>query len=183
MFVPSFLQSLDKIQGHLWVAEHRLPLFLRSDLLFEYKLCKFLTSSMASKTTHTTSGTLPTLSHSAQAIPRRHSLASLPQGVSSPHHTTTIPISRSNSTLMTDRHPRVSFQTRRHRWSVSLQPTGLPPLASDHLCNEECDVLDSKVGMSSFRRFLEGKAGERSWLFWLDAERVKHAIKPTEQQR
>eukprot|EP00731_Ephydatia_muelleri_P031590 Em0023g97a len=235
-------QTLDKLQGWLWVAEHRLPLFLKSDLLFEYKLCKFLTSSMAAKTTPLARGSLPSLPHSAQAIPRRHSLTSLLQNASHehstipsspphhstipsspphhstipsspphhstipsspPHHSTipssppyhstipsspphhsTIPTSHSSSTLVGAKTFRDSSRTH-HRWSVSVQPAaaGLPPLASDQLCMDDFHVFDSKVGMSVFRRFLEGKAGEKSWLFWLDAERVKHATKSTERQR
>ena len=34
---------MDKQQSWEWVTEHRLPLFLRSDLYSEYKLCKLLT--------------------------------------------------------------------------------------------------------------------------------------------
>ena len=39
-----FLQSVDKQQSWDWVTQHRLPLFLRSDLFSEYKLCKLLTT-------------------------------------------------------------------------------------------------------------------------------------------
>lgn len=38
------LQPLDKQQCWQWVLDHRLPLFLRSDLFSEYKLCKRLTA-------------------------------------------------------------------------------------------------------------------------------------------
>ncbi len=34
---------MDKQQSWEWVTQHRLPLFLRSDLYSEYKLCKLLT--------------------------------------------------------------------------------------------------------------------------------------------
>ena len=36
------------------------------------------------------------------------------------------------------------------------------------------EVFSSKSGMSAFWKFLKGTAGERNWLFWLDAERVKY---------
>ena len=39
-----FLQSVDKQQSWQWVTQHRLPLFLKSDLFSEYKLCKLLTT-------------------------------------------------------------------------------------------------------------------------------------------
>ena len=38
-------QSLDREQSHRWVVEHRLPLFLHSDLYSEYNLCRLLTSA------------------------------------------------------------------------------------------------------------------------------------------
>lgn len=131
------LQTLDKLQGWLWVAEHRLPLFLKSDLLFEYKLCKFLTSSMVAKTTPPAQGSLPSLPHGAQAIPRRHSLTSLLQNASPQH--STIPTSHSHSTLVAAKAPRDTH----HRWSVSVQPAtaGLPPLTSDQLCMEDFHVF------------------------------------------
>lgn len=34
--------------------------------------------------------------------------------------------------------------------------------------------LSSKCGMSALWKFLQGTAGERNWLFWLDAERIKY---------
>ena len=37
--------------------------------------------------------------------------------------------------------------------------------------------------MGLFWRFLRGKAGEKNWLFWLDAERIKYYSLPTDQQR
>ena len=39
-----FLQSVDKQQSWQWVTQQRLPLFLKSDLFSEYKLCKLLTA-------------------------------------------------------------------------------------------------------------------------------------------
>ena len=45
------------------------------------------------------------------------------------------------------------------------------------------EILGTKSGMGAFWRFLRGTAGERNWLFWLDAERVKYYHKPIDQQR
>ena len=36
---------MDKQQSWEWVTQHRLPLFLRSDLFSEYKLCRLLTTT------------------------------------------------------------------------------------------------------------------------------------------
>ena len=38
------LQTMDKGQCWQWVLEHRLPLFMKSDLFSEFKLCKVLTA-------------------------------------------------------------------------------------------------------------------------------------------
>ena len=43
--------------------------------------------------------------------------------------------------------------------------------------------LSSKCGMNALWKFLKGTAGERNWLFWLDAERIKYYSKDTDQQR
>lgn len=40
---------MEKKQSWQWIIQHRLPLFLRSDLYSEYKICKLLTSSTDSK--------------------------------------------------------------------------------------------------------------------------------------
>lgn len=47
MLNPNFtvlFQSLDKEQSWQWVVQHRIPLFLRSDLYSEYKISKLLAS-------------------------------------------------------------------------------------------------------------------------------------------
>ncbi len=44
MVLYLLLQPLDKEQSWQWVVEHRLPLFLRSDLYSEYKISKLLTT-------------------------------------------------------------------------------------------------------------------------------------------
>lgn len=47
---------------------------------------------------------------------------------------------------------------------------------------EDAHYLSTKSGMTALWKFLKGKAGEKNWLFWLDAERVKY-YKGINQQR
>ena len=47
---------------------------------------------------------------------------------------------------------------------------------------DDIQLLSTKSGMRALLQFLKGKAGEKNWLFWLDAERVKY-YKGSEQQR
>ena len=88
--------------------------------------------------------------------------------------------------------------TKRHR-SISLvdvplahlRPVNSTDSAADRklhleaaaLSAEDLQLLASKSAMGALWRFLRGKAGERNWLFWLDAERVKYCSKPIDQKR
>lgn len=54
---------------------------------------------------------------------------------------------------------------------------------SNRLSEEELNLLASKSGMNALWKFLRGKAGEKNWLFWLDAERVKYHSDSPDQQR
>ena len=45
------------------------------------------------------------------------------------------------------------------------------------------NVLSSKRGMGLFWRFLQGTAGEKNWLFWLDSERIKYCSSQQEKMR
>ena len=47
--------------------------------------------------------------------------------------------------------------------------------------NTSRPLLSTKSGMYSLWRFLQGTAGERSWLFWLDAERIKYCSSRQDQ--
>ena len=48
---------------------------------------------------------------------------------------------------------------------------------------EDFEIIGTKSGMSALWKFLRGTMGERNWLFWLDAERIKYHTKPIDQQR
>ena len=52
---------------------------------------------------------------------------------------------------------------------------------SDLSKSPSISVISTKQGMYSLWRFLQGTAGERSWLFWLDAERLKYCSSKQEQ--
>ena len=54
---------------------------------------------------------------------------------------------------------------------------------ANKMTSAEVKLIGSKSGMSSFWKFLRGKAGEKNWLFWLDAERVSYHSNPLDQQR
>lgn len=224
------MQSLDQQQSKLWVTQHRLPLFLRSDLYSEYKLCKLLTTPKSktevfpvTKQPHTHAPppkghpslqeelavTLPTIPLSppsqGHCIPRRNSLSALSNSGSAQacttnqtgrQHSSNTPIAVSRSDIeLGDRTksvpPSDSHKSSLKRsLSVELSSKVLTFLEAPspaegerlplHLVSE---VLGTKSGMSAFWKFLRGKAGERNWLFWLDAERVKYYQKPIDQQR
>lgn len=57
------------------------------------------------------------------------------------------------------------------------------PVVSRENKDLDYSLLDSKVAMGQFRRFLQGTAGEKYWFFWLDVERARYLSKPIEQQR
>ena len=60
--------------------------------------------------------------------------------------------------------------------SSSVDESGVEYKLSLELKTVETQVklLTSKSGMGLFRKFLEGKMGERSVLFWLDVEQLKN---------
>lgn len=74
-----------------------------------------------------------------------------------------------------------------HRGSVQRKKLGLLPRMSTISLSQSLDLgldmksnpsftqlISTKSGMTEFWKFLKGKAGEKNWVFWLDAERVKH---------
>ena len=217
------------------MIQHRLPLFLRSDLYSEYKLCKLLTTpksraevfpvTTSTKHPHThpppppkghsslqeQAVILPSLPFSppsqGSCIPRRSSLSALSNSDSAQACTinqagkqhssasnTPIAVSKSDIELgnRTKSVPLSDGQksSLKRSLSVELSSTVLTFLEApspaegerlpSHLVSK---VLGTKSGMSAFWKFLRGKAGERNWLFWLDAERVKYYQKPIDQQR
>ena len=206
------LQSLDTQQTWSWVVQHRLPLFLRSDLYSEYKLCTLLThpttkatssgeclpkqtktlgkspSNTKSKTERMQQDvTLPLLPVSPPGISRENSLTALPQQTNS---TAKITSSKSNIELSSSSKTKPSGHRTRHKRSSSFDLCSTISVLLEEEQNPPCKLepedyryLGTKSGMSALWRFLRGKAGERNWLFWLDAERAKYFSKPIEQQR
>ena len=134
----------------MWVVKERLPLFIKSDLYFQYKLCKILSSPSGRVAKVETSSKPPVtfgLGHRRQS--------SFPGGPDS-------------------------------KFGRFIEPADIKPL-STILLREGQDLdyslLDSKVSMGQFRRFLRGTAGEKYWFFWLDVERARYLSKPIEQLR
>ena len=229
------MQSLDQQQSKLWVIQHRLPLFLRSDLYSEYKLCKLLITPKSEVFPVTTSTithaplppppkghsslqeelavTLPSLPLSppsqGNCIPRRNSLSALShsgsaQACTTNHHQTGRQQSSASSTPITVSRSDIELGDRtksvtpgdshksslKRSLSVELSSKVLTFLEAPSSAEGErlplhliSKVLGTKSGMNAFWKFLRGKAGERNWLFWLDAERVKYYQKPINQQR
>ena len=239
LLVQSILQSFEKNQSWEWVIKNRLPLFIRSDLYSEYKICKRLTSSFFSTCKSPSSllnskgsspqlqqkmleeGTddgddddddlnLPEITNLQESVAGNLSTINIPEtssinlqgsiaddstiDLASMKHSA-IGVSKSNAELES----RVIHKPRQrvtwHR-SVSVSPNRLtshrpieksPDFKSDSkkvmITAEDVQFLSTKSGMSALWKFLKGKAGERNWLFWLDAERVKYFSKSIEQQR
>ena len=221
------------------MTQHRLPLFLRSDLYSEYKLCKLLTVRNTTRTSvNTDTDTLrPQKSQSATRLPtsKKTHTELLSKGSSSavclpslsPHDDhedlpllgSTLP----SSTALTCSYVSGSksdielgskAQQQRndgHLMSLSQQkllqkrlPVDVPCIVLDddspekaggrsggrstvkgsmRMTTEDFEFIGTKSGMSALWKFLRGTMGERNWLFWLDAERVKYYTKPIDQQR
>ena len=194
-----------------WVSQYRLPLFFKSDLFSEYKISKLLSSESVvpdrSTWKHRASINTP-LETSAPTEKESSSTLNLPeisyQSISDvstvdlelPSKPSGIPVSRSDAVLETKKGGR---RVRWHR-SLSVDPDVLVPPASGSeslsLSNVHPDTtrrtnsepyerlfLCSKSDMTALWKFLKGKAGERNWLFWLDAERIKYYSSDADQQR
>lgn len=231
---------MDKQQSWEWVTQHRLPLFLRSDLYSEYKLCKLLMvyTLEHNVTSIVNTDTLrPQKSQSATRLPSRkivHAelqskgsssavcLPSLsPRGdceespplgstLSSSTALSHISVSKSDIELGSKGQQQqrssgslVSLsQQKLLQKQVNLSPD-VPCIVLDDgspektggkgsrsvvkdtvkMTAEDFEFIGTKSGMSALWKFLRGTMGERNWLFWLDAERIKYHIKPIDQQR
>lgn len=221
------------------MTQHRLPLFLRSDLYSEYKLCKLLTVHNSTRTSvNTDTDTLrPQKSQSATRLSsskKTHtellskgsssavclpSLTCSPRGdhKDSPLLDSTLPSSTALSYVSgskSDIELGSKAQQQRndgHLMSLSQQkllqkqlPVDVPCIVLDddspekaggrsggrstvkgsmRMTTEDFEFIGTKSGMSALWKFLRGTMGERNWLFWLDAERVKYYTKPIDQQR
>ena len=234
-----YMQALDRHQSWSWVVEHRLPLFLRSDLFSEYKLCKLLSTQETSKRQtgklpspfrSSSSSKLPSHSVSGQSTPKKRQcfedkelsvkdivLPSISNSSSSNcfsedvstislHTSRRAPgISTSKSDIELGNKKQASTNraqqpstTRakivRER-SLSVDLIGTLPRVSEQgqthrddessikLSEKDSQFIGSKSGMRALWKFLQGKAGEKNWLFWLDAERLKYHSRPLDQQR
>ena len=219
------------------MTQHRLPLFLRSDLYSEYKLCKLLTIRNTTRTSvNTDTDTLrPQKSQSATRLPtsKKTHTELLSKGSSSavclpslsPHGDhkdspllgSTPPSSTALSYVSgskSDIEVGSKAQQQRndgHLMSLNQQkllqkqlPVDVPCIVLDddspekaggrsggrstvkgsmRMTTEDFKFIGTKSGMSALWKFLRGTMGERNWLFWLDAERVKYYTKPIDQQR
>ena len=231
---------MDKQQSWEWVTQHRLPLFLRSDLYSEYKLCKLLTEHTLehSTTSSVNANTLrPQKSQSATRLLSKKTHAELlskgsssavclpslsPRGdhEDSPPLGSTLPssaalshISGSKSDIELGSKGQQQQRSSGSLASLSQQkllqkpvniPVDVPCIVLDdgspgktegrnssrstvkgsmRMTAEDFEFIGTKSGMSALWKFLRGTMGERNWLFWLDAERVKYCSKPIDQQR
>ena len=225
------------------MTRHRLPLFLRSDLYSEYKLCKLLTvHTLEQRDTTTTSVNTDTLrpqkSQSATRLPSKktHAAELLSKGSSSAvclpslsprsdheDSTSTLPsstalghISGSKSDIelgskgqQQQQRSNSSLKSPSQQKLLQKQPTvDVPWIVLDEespekaegrstgssrssavkgsimrMTAEDFDFIGTKSGMSALWKFLRGTMGERNWLFWVDAERVKYYTKPVNRQR
>ena len=224
------------------MTQHRLPLFLRSDLYSEYKLCKLLTVHTLEQRDTTASVSTDTLrpqkSQSATRLPSKKTHAELLSSKSSssavclpslsprsdhedsastlPSSTALGHISGSKSDIELGSKGQ---QQQQQRSSGSLKSPSQQKLLQNQLVvdipwivldeespekvegrstssrsttvkgsimrmtAEDFDFIGTKSGMSALWRFLRGTMGERNWLFWVDAERVKYYTKPVNRQR
>ena len=205
---------MDKKQSCQWISEHRLPLFLRSDLYSEYKISKLLTRPLPL----TKSGTSYSLASTDSSIRPQSSAASLgsktadqkqddtesfPELVNScasgdgARSRGTVGVVASRSHIELELRPKKTVKWHRSL-SVDLEDATLSgsvrdrrgssgshaSTVIDQLMNARAmQYLSSKCGMSALWKFLQGTAGERNWLFWLDAERVKYYNREMDQQR
>lgn len=71
-YVHVSLQNLDREHSYQWILQHRLPLFLHSDLYSEYNLCKLLTTPYLSSATSASSSIFPCSNASYQTAVPHH---------------------------------------------------------------------------------------------------------------
>lgn len=151
-------QVLEPRQSWIWVIQHRLPLFIRSDLYAEYKLSQILLNSCS----HFIKQHLRNLRSSIIAD-----------------------LDNTNKSHREKRKRSAVSSGRLVRRSTSYALSATPPLSQRPLSsrphsgsqfNEEERILTlcSKSGMELFKKFLNSKPGEKNWLFWMDAEQMTH---------
>ena len=165
IYAPFSPQALDPRESWLWVIQHRLPLFIKSDLFAEYKLSQILLNSCSRFIKRYLHNVRSSMMSELDTTDRSHR----------------------------ERRKRSAMSGRRLRRSgvfafsaVQRSPSARPRsgIVVDRLDEEEERVmmLCSKSGMGMFQRFLEDKPGEKNWLFWMDAEQTKHLESLQENQ-
>jgi len=131
----------------VWVVKERLPLFIKSDLYSQYKLCKILSSP---------SGRIAKVETSTKPPP----------------------------TFELGHRRQSSFPgSSDSKLGRFIEAADINPILLREGHDLNYSMLDSKVSMGQFRRFLRGTAGEKYWFFWLDVERARYLSKPIEQLR
>ena len=184
----NLFQPLEKEQSWQWVIEYRLPLFLRSDLFSEYKICKHLTSppSKSKAKDHLTfenTTDFPTLGQGdTKHFAVSHFISDMQLELP--------PVFKSGRKVKWHKSISVDPEilTLQHQDSSNNLDRSKSADAIESVCgkcmsDDDIQLLSTKSGMSAFWKFLRGKAGEKNWLFWLDAERVKYYTKEVDQMR
>jgi len=212
---------LDKKQSWKWIINNRLPLFLRSDIYSEYKICKKFASYISERESDLEPASMNSLESTirslnnlkiqeieeekqgedddlekSQILPtinKKHSALSSSQGskrqrsksISYPElQSNPLPQARRRSLYEESEQPLLHHGSRiRRRKKLEHTSRGNETFSSsldtsmdDSAATSQdiAEVFSSKSGMTAFWKFLKGTAGERNWLFWLDAERVKY---------
>ena len=144
---PSPAQPLDPARGLQWVLKDRLPLFLRSDLYSEYRLCRLLDR--------------PSTLGEESVVRKTQSLAASSTSGQSSGEAVCECVEDSCS------------KEHQLRGGEPADPEERPP---------HKPILSLKEA-HCFRQFLKEKAGEKNWLFWLDAERMRHLSREEERTK
>ena len=168
-------QALSPNQCLQWIIQHRLPLFLKSDLYFEYKLCNILITS-ASSFLACYLARKGTPSHRDTPSSARRLRSAFRRRASSRPISSTKRRSVSVTVMSPETHANVSGRGLKRSYSANYTSDRTEP-------SNLVLALISKSGMGSFRNFLRGTPGERNMLYWLDAEKVSNCHNDQEVQR
>ena len=157
------MQFSDPALCQEWIINNRLPLFLKSELFSEYKLVKILSNSASAFFAKCIQ----------QAKEKSHSVQSAVR-----------PLSRRKKHSLP---ARISSDKTARR--LSARSSRLRPLSSS-TGSEELDKIETKInflqsksGMEGFKKFLNGKLGETSLMFWVGVESLKNVEHESELTR
>jgi hypothetical protein len=135
-----------------WVAKNRFPLFLKSDLYSEYRLCKILTSSCQN---FIDQFLLEAHKNGTATLSKKRTI-SVTEG-SNPHL---------GSRLKSANKSRYSSRARSARISYNMRAKSTDSAAA------RAYEMTSMSGMRKFRCFLKGTTGEKTMLLWLDLQQI-----------